>query len=734
MKRIVALMLSVGVAMSAVLAQTPPNPQKPQPQIAPEDVIRITTNLVQTDAVVTDKSDQIIKDLKLEDFELYDNGKKQDLKFLEFVGVDTAKRIEGAPPSLPRGAEIEVPSAGLSAADLKRVTAFVVDDLTIPSEDLARVRDLLLDFVNNRMLAGDLIAIIPVVGGSGLLAQYTADKALLRRAIARLTPKVHPYSANAPGFTPADATPTAADETATPGDIVSSGLDAESLTDDVNKGFRTLMGLATVNSVITSLKPLPGRKSVVLVSGGLPLYQSNEQGVVIDRSTGESLPVEEIRPLFGDIASLINTVTDNAARSGVVVNTMDVRGLQSTPGVRGFQDTPAKSGLGMTVGNQSVGGGGMNPSFGRTPDMTLLSGPDSLSGAQGLRTLANATGGVSSVNTNNFRAGLDKILARSQGYYLLGYSPSEKFDAKFHKILVKVRREGARVYSRDGYFAREDVARSTEVTKEDMVVRAAVSPLVKTELGVSTLVQHKFLDTNKAELDIHLFIDPRTLHFTQSADGRYRDSFEVAGFVFDQMGKVRGGFSETVNSNLTPEEYKRALANGLSDSAHTELPAGFFQLRVVVRENETGRLGTTSKYLEVPDLSKKQLTESSVFLFAVDPNQNGTAGAVPLQAVRQVSRKQDLRYAVVVYNPKLIGGQAQLRTQLIVSQGNKVLYQEPEQPLNGPLRGIQIVKVGQLALAKVLPGKYLLTLIVSDPLGGKKARPVARSLDFTVVD
>jgi len=263
---------------------------------------------------------------------------------------------------------------------------------------------------------------------------------------------------------------------------------------------------------------------------------------------------------------------------------MDVRGLQSTPGVRGFQDTPAKSGLGMTVGNQSVGGGGMNPAFGRTPDMTLLSGPDSLSGAQGLRTLANATGGVSSINTNNFSAGLAKILARSQGYYLLGYSPSEKFDAKFHKISVKVRREGAHVYSRDGYFAREDVARSTEATKEDMVVRAAVSPLVKTELGISTLVQHKFLDTNKAELDIHLFIDPRTLHFTPSADGRYRDSFDVAGFVFDQMGKARGGFSETVNSNLTPEEYKRALATGLSDSAHTELPAGFFQLRVVVRE------------------------------------------------------------------------------------------------------------------------------------------------------
>jgi hypothetical protein len=267
-----------------------------------------------------------------------------------------------------------------------------------------------------------------------------------------------------------------------------------------------------------------------------------------------------------------------------------------------------------------------------------------------------------------------------------------------------------------------------------MVVRAAVSPLVKTELGVSTLVQHKFLETNKAELDIHLFIDAKTLHFTQSADGRYRDSFDVVGFVFDQMGRARGGFSETVNSSLTPEEYQRALATGLSDSAHTELPPGFFQLRVVVRENETGRVGTTSKYLEVPDLSKKQLTTSSIFLLAVDANQTGNAGVVPLQALRQVSRKQDLRYVVVVYNPKLNGGQPQVRTQLIISQGNKVLLQQPEEPLAGQLRGTQIVKWGQLALARVLPGKYLLTVVVTDPLGGKKVRPVARSIDFTVVN
>src|SRR5256714_470883 len=483
MNKLIASVLSVVLTSGICLSQDPQ--QKPPQEVAPEDVVRITTNLVQTDAVVTDKNDQIIKDLKLADFDLYDNGKKQDIKFLEFVGNDNTKRVEGDAPKLASGAKLDLPSNGVSAADLKRVVAFVVDDLTMASDDRSRVRDLLSIFVNNDMKRGDLVAIVPVIGGSGLLQQHTSDKDLLRRAIAGLTPKVHPLSANAPGFAPIDAPPTASDTTASDfGTTPDEGLTAETLTDDANKSFRVLMGLSTTNTVISSMGSLPGRKSVVLISGGLPLFESNEQGVVMDNTTQERLPVVEARPLFYDISSVLNKIVDNASRSGVVVNTMDVRGLQPRPGIRGFQDTPGKSGLGMSVGSASIGGGGMDPTFGRAPIESLIASGDSLTGAQGLRTLANATGGVASVNTNNFKEGLQKVLARTEGYYLLGYSPSEKFDGKFHKFTIKVKREGLRVYTREGYLARESAVRTSESTKEDMVIKAALSPLVKTELGV----------------------------------------------------------------------------------------------------------------------------------------------------------------------------------------------------------------------------------------------------------
>src|SRR5712692_2161359 len=150
MKRIAAFILATGVAMCTVVAQTPQTPRKPQQEIAPEDVIRITTNLVQTDAVVTDKSDQIIKDLKLEDFELYDNGKKQDLRFMEFVGTESPRRTEGERPALPSYVE-PAGNSGLAVKDLKRVIAFVLDDLNIGIQDLPSVRKMLLEYVNSKM-------------------------------------------------------------------------------------------------------------------------------------------------------------------------------------------------------------------------------------------------------------------------------------------------------------------------------------------------------------------------------------------------------------------------------------------------------------------------------------------------------------------------------------------------------------------------------------------------------
>jgi hypothetical protein len=145
-------------------------------------------------------------------------------------------------------------------------------------------------------------------------------------------------------------------------------------------------------------------------------------------------------------------------------------------------------------------------------------------------------------------------------------------------------------------------------------------------------------------------------------------------------------------------------------------------------------MGTVSRYFEVPDLSQKHLTMSSIMLYQVDP---AAAKKTPdqLPATRVISRKHDLRYATVVYNAKGEGGKSEAKSRLIISVGDKVLFQEPEQRVETPAgKPGQLIRVGQLALAKVPPGRYVLTLIVTDPLADKKRQTVSRSVDFTVVD
>jgi VWFA-related protein len=716
MRKATALFLSILVLCGSVAAQTA-SPQQPQQQ-PEEEVVRITSALVQTDVVVTDKSDRVVPDLKLSDFEVYENGKRQELKFMEYVGLDTGLRAEGARPdaSLPESARAE---RELTAKDVRRVVAFVVDDLTIPYADLMTVRQILTDFVDNKMRDGDLVAIVRVIGGKGLLQQLTSDRQLLRRAIAELNVATNPFMLynNPPETRQTSTQPLGASEG---GEINFEDLGLQDFSDPNNETqryYRGLFSLSTASYVLDSMKELPGRKTMVLISGGIPIFETSAAGTV-----------------FSNMTYLINQLSDHAARAGVVINTLDPRGLKATPGVRGFDDTPARSALstpdasfgrgGSTAGRADITTPGGDDVFGST----LAGGDQHLS----LATLANTTGGVSVVNTNNFRDALDKTLARSTGYYILAYSPSEKFDNKFRKIEVKVKRDGTKVYAHQGYFARADVARSAPPTKEEAILAAAKSPLARRDIDLSAnIVLKPSPATNKTALDIHMLIDPRGLNFKQGEDGKYRTSFDLVGFVYDQLGRLRGGFSETVSPALTPDEYKRVLATGFTYSASTELPHGNFQFRGVVRETETGNTGTLSKYLEVPDLATGRLAMSSLFLFAADPAQpKGTPS--PLLALRQVSHKLDLRYAALIYNAKASGGKSQLRSQVIISRNGKILYREPEQPVAGT--GSPVTKIGQIGVSGVAPGRYVLTLVVTDPLADKKNQTVARSIDFNVVN
>jgi hypothetical protein len=259
-----------------------------------------------------------------------------------------------------------------------------------------------------------------------------------------------------------------------------------------------------------------------------------------------------------------------------------------------------------------------------------------------------------------------------------------------------------------------------------------MSPLARRDVDLAARVQYRFLPDSRAQLDLNLVINANNLNFKKNANGNYESTFDVVGFVMNNLGKTQGGFSQTVHSTLSDADYKRALTSGLSYTAHADLPAGNYQLRAVVRDAESGKLGSVTQYLEVPDLSKKRLTSSSVFLYAVNPQAGSKPD--PLNALRQLPRAQDLRYAAVIYNPKLADGKPQLRSQTIISRGGKIIYQEPEAPITTAIQNDQVVKVGQLGLGKAQAGHYILTLVITDPLADKQSRTIVRSVDFMLID
>ena len=181
MKAILSLMFLVLCVASVSFAQA----QNPSPTPKPDDadVVKITTALIQVDVTVTDRSGAVIRDLRPDEIEIYENGKKQKVSNFSFVSnvrettEETARRDPKA---------LAVPTAPLKQENVRRTVALVVDDLTLSFESTYFVRRALKKFVDDQMQEGDLVAVIRAGAGIGALQQFTSDKRILYAAIEKI--------------------------------------------------------------------------------------------------------------------------------------------------------------------------------------------------------------------------------------------------------------------------------------------------------------------------------------------------------------------------------------------------------------------------------------------------------------------------------------------------------------------------------------------------------------------
>lgn len=723
------------VSFVAIHAQERRAISRPTPP--PEsDVVKISTNLIQVDVTVTDKSGNAVRDLRPDEIEIYENGKLQKVNNFSFVPGNRTTSEEAAKLSKENkknSPNVILPSGPIRPEQVRRTIALVVDDLNLSFGSTAWVQDALKKFVNEQMQDGDLVAIIRTGAGVGALQQFTSDKRQLLAAIERVRFNMA-GSANLAYFNPLNTSVTQqinSADTEDPGaaptqfdiNINNETADRDALEKNLNEFRENIFAsgtLGALNFVVRGMNQLPGRKSVVLISDGLPLLTRDGSG----------------RPELSRIYTSLKRLIDFANRSSVVFYTIHAPGLV----VPMFSAEEDLSGVARIGGENSVT---------NISDRINKINDDQ----EGLRYIADETGGLAYFNQNDIGRGIRRVLD-DQSYYLVGYEPDDAvFNAKerkFNKLEIKVKREGTKVRYRSGFFgiAEEQLAKP-KLSVTDTLIEALTSPFGKNEIAVR--MNAIFAGDEKQGAFVRSFInvDAATLTFTKDTTGKfYSTSFDIVAITFGDNGKILDERSKNFTITLDQLQYEKFQERGLvtTFSLPIKNPGGY-QVRLALRDVASDRVGSANQYVEIPNLKKDKLAVSGMVLENVStsiwnrvrlmPASESSGEADPQwdTAVRQFRRNSVMRFAYQVYNPRGASGAVRLAQRLTLFAGGKVVFQGPAVPVSTLKSESPKSFAGNGALFlgdNLTSGDYILQVDISD-LNGKSST-ATQFIQFEIVD
>ncbi len=601
----------------------------------------------------------------------------------------------------------------------------MVDDLSLPVDNVHLVRRALKKYVDEQLEDGELSAVLRVSSGVGVLQQFTSDKRLLNAAVERVrwSPRSRGEANPINSLVTAESVAAADSDSA----VAGPGADAQKSAPpgDFHAEFSVGDTLAALSYIVRGFQNIPGRKAVVLFTQHLP----------ITSGIGSTSNLERMRRLI-----------DLANRSSVVFYVIDGRGLEP------------------------VGGGAADP--GRMPHALgseLLGASMAIhKGQDGMNFLAKETGGIFFKNQNNLNRGLERVLEDQRGYYLIGYRPdAATFDSrsgryKFRDLKVRVNRPGLTVRSRTGFYGVADVKNEKRPrTDKEELLEALSSPFGAN--GVDLRLAALFLDDPARGSAIRSVVHLKAsdLEFKEEAAGRRKATLDVIAAVFAGDGHPSVQGSERREVTLSEQEYRRALKDGLTYRLNIPVSRpGAYNLRVAVRDASTGRTGSAREFVAIPDLRKGPLSLSSIILAGVDPARGGSATAAQQltaaagvaaeandpglsPAVRRLRHGVFLDYAYAIYNarPDKAAGQPRLTTQVRLFKDGRLVFEGAAAPLDltGQTDPKRLAAGGRLQVGSELtPGDYVLQVVVTDEVARGKKRDgrgtTTQWVDFEVVD
>lgn len=719
----------------------------PAQQVGTQDasVFRTSTDLVTIDAVVTDRDGKIVTNLTRDDFDVTVAGKHKTLEQAVYVRTQEQPQVlaaarAAAVPDARHAAEPRPDSlasqtlrtTGITPDKVARTIALVVDDLGLSFRSMYDVRRSVQKYIDTQVEPGDLVAIIRTSGGVGALQQFTTDRRLLRAAADHLQ---FDFRSRAGAFAAVSEN-----------ENVPAGLGVDSL-DQLHDTLSSVGSMAALQYIARGVSQLPGRKCIVYFSDGFSSIFADRMGAGDSRTEGS-----------GRIWNAMSRMLALANAAGVVINTIDARGLQTgmptadtNSRADNWREVPgrdlasgAESSPGSGAGFLDVPGHQMGAAdnFGyRTLRRGIIDAQESL------KFIADQTGGLAIENTNDLNLGIRRILDDQEGYYLLGYAASEDSPRSGwdqNRVKVRVKRPGLQVRARQGFFGPLD-SRGPKVESVDPLVTSALSPFGSG--GITVRLTSVFAHDAKAGSYVRslVFIDPGDLHFETDQTGKHTARLQLLVMAIGDNGQVLDGQRREVPLALTDQNFQLIKEHGLVVSVRTTAKeAGPYQMRVAVADLTSRTVGSAAQFLEVPEVGRGRLALSGVLLKGVtasettlstEPPPSGLVDAVLSAAeVRVFSAGDKAVYAYEIYDG-LKGDNVDLQMATALIREGKIVYQGPFEPVtatpkgDGKMRAIPIA--GTLALGTDMPaGPYTLEVTVRRPNARKLERK--QWLDFEI--
>jgi VWFA-related protein len=693
-----------------------PTPSSGQGQA---EVLRVYTDIVQTDVMVFDRSGKFVNGLKKEDFELRIDGKTRPIEFFERVTAGSVS--EESQLAAARGATRanSINANGTVPLDRGRPVYFYVDDFHLNLPGLKSAQKLIIEFIDHQMGQNDEAAIVAASGQVGFLAQLTDNKTVLRAALDRLkvrssstrdlaSPPMTEYQALLISNYDRDVTDYFIDMTiaSTPG---LTRDQAESIVRSRAQGLVSMAGnitahtLSGLEGLVKAVDKLPGRKLVFFISDGFFLDDRNS-----------------------DSMARVRRIASAAARNGVVIYSLDSRGLVASMG-------------------DASSGGTFDPS-GRLVRSTM---GELTASQQGLNALARDTGGKAFFNSNSMEPALTRAMEESASYYLLAWRPDRESQrsSKFRRIDVKIAsRPELSVQVRRGFFDMEPEPNISKSKKEKppnpetnisaTELRKVLSlPYPGRDLPISLRLSYLNTKEKGDVLMAAMQVPTQFLSFDRGAE-RATTKVGIAGSIYDDKGNSGASFSKQVSLSATNLEDATGDEN-LVYGHSVYLKPGLYHVRVGARDDKSGRAGSAHAWIDIPNIASGKLALSSLFIGVRGQNPISNASAsdelsdgIEVRIAPQFSPNDSMRFIVWVYNATASPSDAKpdVAVQVQVVRDSQPVVTAPLKKVS--LEGIDDLKripyAAQVSLAGLPAGRYVLQVSFLDRIAKTSATQQAR--------